>query len=94
MTVQDVPIRCDCEKRVLLAIGRPNEDGQWYIHVRVHKSSRLMAEVVVDEGSMRVRCRSCLRWHKITIRHKNVAHNVERLPNRISLPPIQLRSTG
>lgn len=90
----DVPIRCFCPKRCLLAIGRTDALGAWVIHVRVHKGGKLISEVVADHGPLWVRCRECLRWHKLTIRMQSVHHRAEHLPDGITLPPVALPNSA
>lgn len=86
-----VEVRCFCDKKTLLAVAGADSWGRPFLHVKAHKSvgrdrpPRLFAEVVVTVGIVRLRCRDCLRWHKVTIRRETLDHKPESLPANISL---------
>ena len=79
-------IRCFCSRRPLLAkLGRDPKMGQ-YVHVRVFKQARIYGEVVVTEGVVHLRCRECLRWTRITIKHMEAdVKKDELLPVRLEI---------
>ena len=60
-------LRCFCSRQPLLAIYGVNELGKLYVHVRVFKQRRIYGEVLVTEGTVKLRCRECLRWHTVVI---------------------------
>jgi hypothetical protein len=73
-------LRCDCATEPLLAVYGV-DNGRLYIHVKVYKAKRLYAELVVTEGTVRIHCRICFRWHKIRIIQPGVAKlEVDRRP--------------
>lgn len=62
-----------------------DDEGRPYVHVKAWKQRRLIVEFIQTEGVVRIRCRKCLRWHKITIHGRvPVAFIPEQLPE--SLP--------
>jgi hypothetical protein len=83
---EDLPIRCTCSARPILAIARATDDGKWFIHVRVFKQRVVYGEMIVDSGSVRIKCRACSRWYKLTIRMSEVRHELENLPKGIEIP--------
>jgi len=44
-----------------------DENTKLYVHIRIHKQSRIYGEVLVTEGVVQIHCRECLRWHRIII---------------------------
>lgn len=61
-------LRCFCRARPKLATFGVDDAGQLYIHIKVHKGSRIFGEVVCQGGNVRLRCRVCNRWHRVFIR--------------------------
>lgn len=66
-------LRCPCTHRPLLATYGVGEDGSLYVHVKVFKSGRIYGEIYVEDGTVRLHCRDCLRWHRVIIRQPNKA---------------------
>jgi hypothetical protein len=60
-------LRCFCNRKPLLAVYGVDEKGKLYVHVRVYKQARLYGEVLVTDGTVKLRCRECLRWHTVVI---------------------------
>lgn len=60
-------LRCFCRTEPLLAVYGRDEQGQLYIHVKVWKQTRIYGEMIVTGGVCKLRCRECLRWHKVRI---------------------------
>ena len=60
-------LRCFCRMKPLLALYGKDSAGKLYVHVKVYKSKRLYAEMVVQEGKVQIRCRECFRWHRVRI---------------------------
>jgi hypothetical protein len=87
----ELELRCFCHKKALLAVAGRDAHGEPYVHVKVWKSvgrgqpPRLFAEVVATSGVVRLRCRECLRWHKVSIKRTAVDFRTEKLPAAISL---------
>lgn len=65
--------------------GRDEKTGTPFVHVKSWKAQRLYTEVVVTEGSVRIRCRECLRWQTVTIKRTDVDVKAEELPNSIAV---------
>jgi len=76
-------LRCFCGRRPLLATYGLDTDGRLYVHVRIFKQQRIYGEVVVTEGTVRLHCRECLRWHKVVIKQYGGAGLIEE-----TVPPI------
>ncbi len=50
-----------------------DKHGKLYVHVRIWKQDRIFGELVVTEGTVRICCRECLRWHTVKIRQPHEA---------------------
>lgn len=61
------PLRCYCAGNPLLGVCGTDERGDPWVHVKVWKGQRLYAEVLASSGVVKLRCRKCLRWHKVKI---------------------------
>lgn len=61
-----------------------NEKGELYVHVKIYKQSRVFGEIVATRGVVQLRCRECLRWHRVTIRESNEMTLREDLPPSIA----------
>lgn len=59
------PLRCFCSRQPLLAMYGLDKRGRLYVHVRVYKQNRIYAETVCYGGEIKIRCRECIRWHRI-----------------------------
>lgn len=70
-------LRCFCSREPLLAVYGLDEDGKLYIHIRIWKQKRLYGEIVATGGTVRLRCRECLRWNTVVIRQPGVADLIE-----------------
>lgn len=82
----DQEIRCFCSRKPLLAVGgRDTRTGQGFIHVKTWKGGRLYAEVVITEGTARIRCRECLRWHSVRIVKSRLEIKQEPLPESVAV---------
>jgi hypothetical protein len=60
------------------------QDPYWVFHVKVYKQKRVYAELVIEYGTLRLLCRECGRWFKLTIRQE---------PN-IKIPPFPEESSS
>ena len=60
-------LRCFCSRTPLLATYGLDDKGNLYVHVRIFKQRRVYGEVVATEGKVSLRCRECLRWHRVNI---------------------------
>lgn len=75
-----------CSLTPLLAIYGADSDGKLYIHVKVYKQGRVYGEILAIEGTVKVRCRECYRWHTVNIKKPGVAELRET-----ATPPETLR---
>lgn len=79
-------LRCYCRRRPLLALcGRDAKTGEPYVHVKAFRQDRIYAEVVATAGDVRIRCRECLRWFTVKIRHTKLSVHEEDLPDGVEL---------
>jgi hypothetical protein len=81
-------LRCFCTRRPLLGKYGRDKDGLLYVWVKIFKQSRIYGEVIFTEGTVRLRCRECLRWHLVRIRQPDdsrVVFRQEDLPKAISV---------
>lgn len=79
-------VRCFCKREPLLAVcGRDAKSGDLFVHIKSVKNQRISTEVVVTSGVVRVRCKECLRWHKIRILPINIEHKAEELPASLNI---------
>jgi hypothetical protein len=82
----DVEVRCFCSRAPLLAIAGRDRTGEPYVHMKVHKQRRLYGEMVAISGVVMLRCRECLRWHRVTVKRTVEVEQAE-LPRRIPVGP-------
>jgi len=61
-------LKCFCRTKPLLAMYGRDSRGVLFIHIKVFKQDRLFGEQIIRGGVVEIRCRECLRWHRITIR--------------------------
>lgn len=67
-------LRCFCRGEPKLGVFGVDEQGNLYVHVKIFKQSKIFGEMVASGGPIRLRCRNCLRWHKVVFRgSSNVA---------------------
>jgi RNA binding exosome subunit len=74
-------LRCFCSRHPLLATYGIDEHGKLYVHVKVFKQNRIFGEVLVTEGTVKLHCRECLRWHRVVMRPHGQAILEETLPD-------------
>lgn len=61
-------IECFCSRHPLLALaGRDSKTGLAFVWVKTVKGEQIMAEIIVINGTVRIRCRHCLRFHAVTV---------------------------
>jgi hypothetical protein len=78
-------VRCFCSRAPLLALAGRDTQGRLYVHMKVFKAKRLYAEMVATQGVVSLRCRECLRWHRISIKAE-VEVKESPLPRGIPVP--------
>lgn len=62
------PLRCFCDSRPLMAFYGVDKNGELYLHTKVFRQSKIYSEILFTGGTVKIRCRRCLRWHKITFK--------------------------
>lgn len=80
---RSVELRCGCSKRPLLGKGGRDAHGKWFFHVKVFKQHRVYGEIIANSGTVRVRCRECLRWHVVKIRMESLEMREQPLPSTL-----------
>lgn len=60
-------LRCFCLRRPLLAFYGHGENGEPYVHQKVHKQGRVFGESIFRSGTVEIKCRECYRWTKIRL---------------------------
>ena len=78
-------LRCFCSRKPLLATYGIDAQGSLYVHVKIYKQSRIFGEIIVTDGTVKVLCRECLRWHRVVMRAKGEVELVEESPSDHSL---------
>jgi hypothetical protein len=58
-------LRCFCRGEPLLATYGVDSTGKLYVHVKIFKQNRIYGELIINEGTVKMRCRNCLRWHRV-----------------------------
>lgn len=58
-------LRCFCRGNPLLATYGLDSEGKLFVHVKIFKQNRIYGELVMEGGPVRLKCRNCLRWHRI-----------------------------
>lgn len=83
----ELDLRCFCSRKPLLGKAGADDNGQLYVHVKIFKQRRIYGEMIFTQGVVRLRCRDCLRWHKVRIRQprEKVDFLQEPLPSEISV---------
>lgn len=65
-------LRCFCRTQPLLATYGVDKDGELFVHVKIYKQSRIFGELIFKGGVAKIRCRNCLRWHKVIFQLRSV----------------------
>lgn len=60
-------LRCVCSRKPLLALYGLDHNSKVYLHIRVYKANKIYGEVLVQEGTISIRCRDCLRWQQVVV---------------------------
>jgi len=67
MSRREKELRCFCSREPLLATYGIDSGGNLFLHVKIWKARRIFGELVIEGGLVKIRCRDCLRWHKIRV---------------------------
>ncbi len=86
-------IRCFCADNTLLAVIKRDKRGKPVVHMKIYKARRIFGEIILSLGEMEMRCRDCLRWHKVRILRDDVDRAVSRRPRTTHLDLQEYRSS-
>lgn len=67
------PLKCFCTRKPILAMYGLDAQGKLFVHIKIYKQNRVYGEILVTEGTVKLRCRECLRWHTVKIRQPGTA---------------------
>jgi hypothetical protein len=86
-------LRCFCSRKPKLAKYGVDDKGKMYVHVKIFKQRQVYGEILVQEGTVSILCRECLRWHRIKLVHprRAVLEEIPR-PEEVALPPVLVGS--
>lgn len=73
-------LRCFCRGEPLLATYGVNKTGDLFVHVKIYKQNRIYGEIVFEGGIAKIRCRNCLRWHRVVFRTNVVTLSEDEAP--------------
>lgn len=65
MARREKELRCFCRGEPLLATYGVDNRGVLFVHVKIYKQSRIYGELIFQGGVVKLRCRNCLRWHRV-----------------------------
>jgi hypothetical protein len=66
-------LRCFCRGEPLLAVYGTETSGELYVHVKIHKQGRVYGETYHTGGTVKIKCRNCMRWNRVKILAPNAA---------------------
>lgn len=73
-------LRCFCRGEPLLATYGLDGRGELYVHVKIYKQNRLYGEMIFKNGEVKLRCRNCLRWHRVNFRGRVASLSEDQAP--------------
>lgn len=73
-------LRCFCRGDPLLATYGVDSKGKLFVHVKIFKQNRIYGELVFEGGTVKIRCRNCLRWHRVIFNNQSVALSEDQAP--------------
>lgn len=73
-------LRCFCRGEPLLATYGVDGRGELFVHVKIYKQSRIYGELVFTGGVVKIRCRNCLRWHRVIFSSKTATLSEDQAP--------------
>ena len=65
MSRREKELRCFCRGEPLLATYGIDSKCKLFVHVKIYKQNRIYGELVFEGGIVKIRCRNCLRWHRV-----------------------------
>lgn len=76
-------LRCFCSQNPLLATYGLDKKERLFVHVKVWKQRRIYGELVFEGGVVKIRCRNCLRWHRVIFQQGDVSLQESKPPENI-----------
>lgn len=73
-------LRCFCRGQPLLATYGVDTHGKLFVHVKIYKQNRIYGELIFQDGVVKIRCRNCLRWHRVNFRTNTVTLSEDEAP--------------
>lgn len=73
-------LRCFCRGEPLLATYGVDSRGKLFVHVKIFKQNRIYGELVFEGGTVKIRCRNCLRWHRVVFGKQSALLSEDQAP--------------
>lgn len=80
MRVREKELRCFCRGEPLLATYGIDSKGKLFVHVKIYKQNRIYGELVFEGGVVKIRCRNCLRWHRVMFQEHAATLSEDQAP--------------
>lgn len=87
MRLREKELRCFCRGTPLLATFGIDSKGNLFVHVKIYKQNRIYGEVVFQGGVVKMRCRNCLRWHRVIFKERSAQLSEDQAPEAQAIPP-------
>lgn len=81
MPRREKELRCFCRSEPLLATYGVDSRGRLYVHVKIYKQNRIYGELVFEGGVVKLRCRNCLRWHRVNFKENAATLTEDQAPD-------------
>lgn len=85
MARREKELRCFCRGEPLLATYGIDSRGVLFVHVKIYKQNRIYGELVFEGGIVKLRCRNCLRWHRVIFKDTAAALSEDKAPESQSI---------
>lgn len=83
--MREKELRCFCRGKPLLATYGKNSMEKLFVHVKIYKQDRIYGELVFEGGEVKIRCRNCLRWHRVIFKEQVAALAEDKAPEADAL---------
>ena len=80
MSRREKELRCFCRGEPLLATYGIDSEGTLFVHVKIYKQNRIYGELIFEGGIVKIRCRNCLRWHRVIFKEEAAALKEDQAP--------------
>ena len=67
--------RCFCRTQRLLAFIERRPPNKSYVHIKSHKSGKVLSDVILKEGTAEIRCPACGRAHSVVVDNGRVTRD-------------------